>query len=296
LTFSSEEGEMSTLDPNYSGVMKFDESKVSSMRNPFLLVVLAAALALPYPVVALTSLTNNNSTLDFDFTSPTGMANWNVDSIDQLNQQWFYYRIGSGRQLDLTQITTSPTITFSGTRQVTALYSNAQYGVRLSYTLTGQTPGSNKSGLNETITLFNYSATALDFHFYMYSDFTLGGAAQAGTQSVSLGLGAGGSGTSVQTFGAPGNNSVVAITPPNHFQASITPALYNSLNTVNNYTLNDVATAGPGNVSWGWEWDFNLAPGSTQLSIIDTLAVPEPTALGLGLLGAVLVVVRRRLS
>jgi len=277
--------------------MNFDESKVSSMRNPLPLLAMAAALAVPSPVVALTTLTHNNSTIDFDFASPTGMANWNVDSIDQLNRQSFFYRVGSGPQLDLTQITTSPVLTLTSPRQVTALYSNSQFGVRLSYTLTGQTAGSNKSGLNETITLFNYSATALDFHFYMYSDFTLGGPAQLGTQSVALGTGSGGTGTSVQTFGAPGSNGVVAITAPNHFQASSTPALYNSLTTVNNYTLNDVSNAGPGNVSWGWEWDFNIAPGtSPQLSIVDTLAVPEPTALGLGLVGGLLVIVRRRMS
>jgi len=133
-----------------------------------------------------------------------------------------------------------------------------------------------------------------DVHFFMYSDLVLGGASQTGSQNVSMATDGSGSSTSVQTFGMPGNNSVVAISPASHTEAALYNQTYNNLTTVNGYTLNDSTIAGPGNVAWAWEWDKLIAPGdSLQLSILDTLAVPEPSSLALILVAGGLMALRR---
>jgi hypothetical protein len=244
---------------------------------------------------ASSNITNGNSTATFDFGSSAGMTSWTVDALNQVSQQTFFYRIGnSGPQFDLTQISATPTITFSGAGQktVNALYANSQYGVKLSYTLAGGTAGSGKSGLNETITLYNYAGGNLDFHFFMYGDYVLGGPAQIGSQNVQMGTSAGSS-TSVQTFGAPGNNSVVSLSPASHTEVAPANQLYNELTTMNDYTLNDSTSGSTGNATWGWEWDYNVTSSQT-LSIIDTLAVPEPSSVALMFLAGGILALRRK--
>src|SRR6267142_4561288 len=147
------------------------------------LLVAISSLALHGQAGAAT-LSDHNSSIGLDLSSPAGMTSWAVDSVNQVNQQWFWFRVGSGGpQFDLSHITTTPTVTTFGTKSLTALYDNPQqYGVQLTYTLNGQANGSGRSGLNQAITLFNHTSSPLDFHFFMYSDFVLRGASQAGNQ------------------------------------------------------------------------------------------------------------------
>ncbi len=41
------------------------------------------------------TLTDNNSVAQINPNSQSGMFNWSVDGQNQLNQQWFWYRIGN---------------------------------------------------------------------------------------------------------------------------------------------------------------------------------------------------------
>ena len=70
----------------------------------------------------------------------------------------------------------------------------------------------------------------------------------------------------------------------------------NELNTVPGYTLNDPNTntsssiVGPGDVTWAYEWDRTISPGSTFLiskdkALTGVPQVPEPSALALALAG-----------
>jgi hypothetical protein len=255
----------------------------------------AAALCLLQVTSNAATLTDKNSSITLNLnSSAVGMTDWLVDGGDQVNQQSFWFRIGSGPQFDLSAITTTPYITTLGTKQLTALYSNAQFGVSISYTLTGGNAGTGTSKLSEGINFYNYSTTtSLDMHLFVYSDFVLGGAAYSGSQNVALTPN-----TAIQTVSGAGLSNNVAFPLPaaSHYQASASPQIYNGLTTVNDFTLNDVANFGPGAGTWAFEWDKVLAPSTSlgTISITDSLQVPEPSTAVLGLLGLGLIRLARR--
>lgn len=247
---------------------------------------------------AVTTLTSQNSTMNFDFSSSAGLTDWLVDGTDQANQQWFWYRIGSGGpQFDLSQIS-SPVITpnING-RQLRVLYANSSYGVQIDYTLAGQAAGSGKSGLTETVRVFNYGTSPLDFHLFMYSDLQLGGPTQSGNQYVNMVRNDGvGDSLAVQSLGnfGIGTNSFTALTLANLVEAANFPQTRNALTTSPGYSLNNTPNAGPGHVTWALEWDMTVGGSSSiPLSLLDNLAVPEPSVGALGLVGLCLFAWRR---
>jgi hypothetical protein len=93
----------------------------------------------------------------------------------------------------------------------------------------------------------------------------------------------------------------VTTPPANHGEASIFPDTINSLNDLLPTTLNDVATAGPGDATWALQWDFNLAAvgigSSVQISKdkrLELQVIPEPSVLGLLSLGLAAAAFRHR--
>jgi hypothetical protein len=243
---------------------------------------------------AAATLSDKNSTINLSLNSSAGMTDWIVDGTDAVNQQWFWFRIGnSGPQFDISTIS-APTITTLGTKQLTALYSNAQYGVSISYTLSGSSPGTAHSALTEAINFYNYQTNAsLDLHFFMYSDFTLGGG--SGTGNVGLTTT-----TSVQTLGGSSNTVAFPVAAASHVEAGLAPSTYNNLTGGSPYTLNDTPNASGlvslGDVTWAFEWDKLLGPSTSlgTVSITDTLQVPEPSVAALALVGLSFVAFRRR--
>jgi hypothetical protein len=284
--------------------MKLEASLLYGGQRLLLCNCIAIAFVISRAALQATTLTAaSNSSATFDFNTGGGLTQWNVDSVNQAVDQWFWYRVGaSGPQSDLSQIS-SPTITPFGSKQVTVNYANSQLAAKLVYTLSGNGIGSGKSGLTESITLSNASGAQLDLHFFMYSDFILGGASQAGNQSVSLSTiqtVTGGitnyAGASIQLF--PGGSNTVSVqTAPTHVEAAPYNQTYNEITTGSGITLNDNSSAGPGNDTWAWEWDYSLGAGQVaQLSLTDAMTVPEPSVIGFGLLGAGLIALRMRKS
>jgi hypothetical protein len=56
------------------------------------------------------TLTDGNASVVIDPDKQTGISNWTTDGVNQLNQQWFWYRVGASRQensLDTVSHTTS---------------------------------------------------------------------------------------------------------------------------------------------------------------------------------------------
>jgi len=238
------------------------------------------------------SLSSKNSNITFDLSTSAGMNSWTVNGINQLNQQWFWFRVGStGPQLDLTSITNSPTFTQSSAAQMTAIYSNSLYKVTLSYGLSGFTSPSSKSSLTEAINFQNLSGNDIDLSFFMYSDFTLGGPDFVNSQNVTLGT-SGSSSISRQTVVGSGASNNVAINSPaaNEMEVAAYPQLYNELTTSNAWTLNNVSTGGPGHTTWAMEWDSHLVSGASMspISITDTLQAPEPGVCGFAIIGLVI--------
>jgi hypothetical protein len=246
------------------------------------------------------TLNNNNSLVNIDVGSgPGGMSTWQVDGVNQLNLQWFYYRIGtSGPEYPIENLDSTPTISSSG-NTLSATYDNGIISVKVNYILTGGSTGSGSSGVAETITLKNISGSALDFHFFQYSDFNLLGA--LGGQSVQYYTNANGQYyKAVQSSGGWTVTEKItsAAVPIGHVEAGVFANTYTSLTDGSPTILGDIYSAGPDNVTFAYEWDLALtASGSGATKIISKtleLVVPEPSGLALMVSGILTMAVLRR--
>jgi len=88
----------------------------------------------------------------------------------------------------------------------------------------------------------------------------------------------------------------------NYGEAAVYGQTLSELNSASYYTLNDNASAGPGDVTWAFQWNTTIDPGATfnitKDKGLSIQLVPEPStvaliALGMGALGLSL---RRKLS
>jgi hypothetical protein len=231
------------------------------------------------------TLTDAGSVARIDAASQAGVYNWTVAGINQLKQQWFWYRVGtSGPEQSINTIS-APTVTLTSANQANVLYGNSTFSVDITYVLTGNT---DSSGLNESIRIINNTAANLDFHLFQYLDFDLGG--QAGGQSVVVNATAA---RATQTLlGSLARGSETASPNANHREAALFAQTLNSLNDANPTTLNDVLTSGPGDVTFAFQWDYTIAAGGSRL-ISKIVTVPEPSALALMALGLVAFTLRR---
>ena len=122
------------------------------------------------------NLTDGNSTVTIKADSSYGMKNWTVDGQDQLYRQWFWYRVGSrGGEKGLNQLKLVSADQTSDSSLTTLYQMNCKFNIEVSYALTGGAAGSGMSSVNESIKITNLSNDPLDFHFFQYVDFDLGG-------------------------------------------------------------------------------------------------------------------------
>ncbi len=255
------------------------------------------------------SLTDGNSVVTLDPSSPAGVSGWSVDNVNQLFQQWFWYRIGSsGPQSSIdtlglsssSQVSPSEaSVTYSGTNGLT---------IQVTYLLTGGANLSGAADLGESIAITNNSPASQDVHFFQYSNFTLdtpttsSSAAQDYVQFQNS--------NAVDQHNGVETLAETVITPkPNYRETGFAPNLLNEIENDAPYTLGEVnnntpdAQIGPGDVSWAYEWDRTIAPGSTFIISKDKALsgvlqpVPEPSSLVLVAAGLVSLagVARRRL-
>jgi hypothetical protein len=270
----------------------------SVLRLMPLLGVLALGLASAPEAKANFTLTHQNSTFTVNPDAQAGAFDWVVDGVDQLFQQWFWFRIGpTGGESSINTIS-APVVSAAG-RVGEITYTGGGIIVDVLYTLTGGTNGSQRSDVAETIQITNTGTSAIDFHFFQYSDFDLNGSGAG--QSVRFP-----NANAVQQFGNGGIMSETVITPvASHHQGATFSTIRDSLNDANPTTLNDTpaigdGTVGPGDMTWAFEWDVTIAAGNAfQISKDKNLTpVPEPSTVAMALAGApllLLVRLRRRL-
>ena len=244
-------------------------------------------------------LVDNASTVLIDPGSQAGMSQWNVSGVNQLAQQWFWYRVGNTGPESSIYTLGAPFVGLSDTnfdgQPDTAYirYIGEQLEAELTFTLSGANQGVARSDIAETIKLKNLTGAPLDLHFFQYCNLDLGGTPL--DQSLAI---VGGNTAQQSDMGYVASETVE--TPlATHRQADFVPVILAMLNDGLPSTLNDNAgPLGPGDLCWAFQWDATLgAAGSgNDLLIIskDKQIVPEPASMAVLVLGAFTVIRRKR--
>jgi hypothetical protein len=247
--------------------------------------VLAAGSLQAAPVI---TLTNRNSAAAIDVGTQLGQFTWTVDGVNQLAKQWFWYRIGNAPEASIDTMG-PPQIVQSAANGLSITYANQMVQVQVDFLLKGGLPGSGASDIAEIITIDNLTGAPLPFHFYQYADFDLNGT--SGGDSVQF------PNPYVvrQTEGATILSETVGVPASSHREAAFFGQTLFKLNDNLATDLNDVGAAGPGDVTWAFQWDSDIAAHDTwQLSKDKRLTVPEPMTLTMLTLGSLLLARRRR--
>lgn len=233
-----------------------------------------------------------------------GVSDWTIDGVNQLNQQWFYYSVGSSavNSIDTIAPWSVPAQTPGNSPTLTETYANSTISVQTKYTLQSHPIGSGTAALGTAITINNPTTNSLTYHFYQYSDFDLGGV--LGNQSVQLYNNGSGSYYEVIQTGLIGGPLVATVNalsggsavPPEVQAGLYDGTLFGLVNGNPAPTLNDTLTAGTGNVVYAYEWDATVAAGGS-IVISEIQSVPEPSSVVLissGMLVLALLHRRRR--
>jgi hypothetical protein len=249
------------------------------------------------------TLIDDNSSATFDTATPANNFNWQVDGINQLNQQAFWYRIGIAgpeQSVHILPIGVQGTTdaNFDGNPDTLFVrYLGAGYRIETRYTLDGGSPGSAASDLGEQISIINTGSLPLDFHFFQYADFDVNGT--AGGDAVVFT-----NPNTVRQFEPGFELTETVVTPvPSHREGAFFNATLVKLTNAVPDNLADApplgVVLGPGDMTWAYQWDFFLPPGDTfQISkdknLHATPPIPEPATGSLLAVATLLVLARMR--
>ncbi len=251
---------------------------------------------------ALYTLTDDNSSAVIDDSSSAGMTTWTVDGTDHMFQQWFWYRVGNTAEASIETLVfivggTTDT-NFDGNHDTLYLkYANdqaeSQYTVEVRFTLDGALPGSRSSDIAEQITISNTGTSSLDFHFFQYTDFDLGGDGPP-NDTVQL-INA----NTVRQSDPDWTVAETVVTPAaDAFELDFYPITLGRLDTDGvATTLGNafgVGPVGPGDVTWAFQWDKTISVGNVLQISKDKNLIPEPATLGLLLIGCLAMLKRKR--
>lgn len=263
----------------------------------FMLAVTTTAQATLVPY----TLTDDNSTAVINPAS-TGMVDWTVDGVDHLNQQWFWYRVGDTAEASidtLALIVGGTTDTnFDGDDDTLYLrYGNdqnaTQYTVEVRFTLDGGSVGSGVADIAEQISITNTGEETLDFHFFQYSDFYLGGGSVSDTVELI-------NANAVRQSDPDWTVCETVVTPSaDEFELDFFATTLIKLTDGAATTLGNAFGAGPvgpGDVTWAFQWDRTISPGGAFQISKDKNMIPEPATLLVLALGLIPVLLKRRKS
>jgi len=253
-------------------------------------------------IAALITLSDDNSTVDFDTTSSANAYNWSVEGQDQLFQQAFWYRVGNGPEQSLHALPigfqlASNTNSDPNLDTLNVVYNGPGYNIEVTYRLDGGAVGSGASDMGEQIAITNNSGAPLDFHFFQYSDFEILGTPGNDT-AVFVNA------NTVRQFEGPISlNETVASPAPSHREINFFDITRDNLEDGVATTLNDLlpngVPLGPGDMTWAYQWDRTIpASGIGRTFIISKdkrlNVVPEPATFGLLTVAAGLLFAGRR--
>jgi hypothetical protein len=222
-------------------------------------------------------LQDANSTVYITPTSQVGMHAWLVDSKSYDAQQWFWYRIGEAGGESSIDTLGAPVVTQPMPNYATLVYgNNTPLIVTLVMNLVGFDPGSGSSDINEVIRLKNNTSSAMTVHFFEYNNYTLSDLDTVVFDNANHVYQYGHNDVLEENYnGWSGEGSVTG--SPLH-EAAMFPVTRTNLNDPSPTTFTNIDTAGPGNVTWAFEWDVTIAAGKTfTISKDKLLNVPEPS-------------------
>lgn len=266
-------------------------------------LALVAGIGFSNAHAGILTIEDGNSSAEIDTESQSGMYNWTIDGIDVLARQWFWIRdTPAGAEFSIDNLSlagegTNDTNFFDDPRDDNAVvgYDAGEYTVELDYTLTGGTGGSGVASIAELIRITNTTDQEIEIVFFQYSDFDLNGT--SGGDSVVIT----GGNTATQTEGVISISESIVTPLPSEVEAGFFAATLNKLNDGDADNLDGATSAGPGDVTWAFQWNIVLAPagdsGSSYLisKIKSVSVVPEPTSfMLLGLAGLAVASRRRR--
>ena len=268
-----------------------------------------AALALGFggPAQALTAcvgdcvVTDGNSTITIDPSADSGnassedfMTEWEVDGVDHLFEQSFWFSLNGDTEEtavhSLTLVSADTDDVFSATdNAIQIVYSfddgaGTEFTIELIFILTGGLGGSGDSDIAEIITITNTGTEDFTMQFYEYNDFDLDGTSTDGSVEIldpgSIALQ---SDTTVLQETIVGDVSFLT-----NFQVALQPTIIDELLDAG---LDDLSNfQGPlfnDDFEYAFQWEYTLVGGKNDQEIlskdknIGTLEIPEPATLAL---------------
>ena len=250
---------------------------MSVLRNSILLAAIVASAVAQAQVFTLTS---GNSEAGFVFGNGQRgpMTSWTVNGSDnQLFEQGYFLRVGTGPVRSLESNTFTRTVTQFGGANLRARYFDANFGLEIivNYYLNGSI--GNTADMAEAVTINNLGNGPVNFSLFQYNDFdlagTAGGDSAAVLNSSTIGQAQGGFNVTVGVTGIPQDRGTGSF-----------PGVRNAVLAGSLAPL--TPTFGPGDASFAFQYNDEVRTGGAwQMSTNKILVVPEPatmTALGLG--------------
>lgn len=230
--------------------------KIGALAGLIMIIVMADCTT----AQATVELTDGNSTALFETDSCLGMCSWTVDGVEELNQQWFWYRVGdTGKENPLSTLKQTG-ITFTS-RELNVQYSHPDFTVTVDFLLEGGAPSSGQANVRETVTITNIGSETLNFHFFQYVDFDADANYDASWQTTwgEVAIQLGNKGSVAATLASP---------IPSHYQVAICPDLLADLSDEHPTTLTDILGTFFGDLTYALQWDLLISPsGSAQISV-----------------------------
>jgi hypothetical protein len=267
------------------------------------LLGIAALMVLAFAGIAQADVVLNdlNSTLKISGTGQgsdpdrRGVFEWQVDGVNQLYQQWWWYRVGTtGREYGIESLTLINEVASSNYLEQTYSDPQGRFDITVKWALSGGPANSGWSDVAETARVVNKQTVPLDFHLFEYSDFDLENTPSDNIATYIDTV----AGAFVTQNGGMMTVTESAINRPHRWEIAFFDSIRSRLdNNVADNLMNTGSGLGPGDLTWALQWDVTIPVGGSLHISKDKLlkAIPEWNSLFLAAIGMVGTIgIRRR--
>lgn len=215
------------------------------------------------------------SSITVDGETQDGLFNWEAGGVDQVSQQWIWFRSGTDFENPLN--TLSLISTSVGADFISLTHEGGGLNIAVTYTLTG----GSQPRIDETIAVQNIGTSQIGVSVFLYSDLDVNGSPDGD-------IAAGDVDGIAQTDGG----TRVTVRPvgllPDAFQIDFFSDLLDALNDGLPTNLNNSGNGlGPSDLTHAFQWDLVLDETQvvTLAAVKEFALVPLPSGWALGLVG-----------